>query len=171
MNKIQSLFGKISEVLAAKHHFMYVLSEGCCSIEIENAGFSTYDWQRIGVDDVGLRPEVCDLLMVAGWVNETRVQQIKNIYSVMKKPSGVIAVGACALSGSPYDSELQSTGVSSPAVIKVSDIVPVDVFVSGCPPRPELLIDGILEYQKKLTPGPHQEKVLQSAFRPRHADF
>ena len=155
----------LAQVLAARHHTPWILSAGCCSIEIENAGLATYDWQRLGVDDAAQSPSQSDLLIVAGWINPQRAEEIKTVYATMRKPTSVIAVGACALSGSPYALPGSAAGERTGGVIRASDIVPVDIFVAGCPPRPESLLDAVLELQRKLNPGPHSQKVLHEAFR------
>lgn len=78
----------------------------------------------------------------------------------MRKPTSVIAVGACALTGSPYN-----TFDNSSQVIKASDLVPVDVSLVGCPPRPEAILAAVLELQKKLNPGPTAREVLYEALK------
>ncbi len=153
----------MAQVLSSKHHIPWVLSSGCCSVEIQNAGLATYDWQRLGVDEIAESPNQADLMIVAGWINEERAEEIKAAYSIMRKPTSVIAVGSCVLSGSPYT----PTGSMLGKVIKASDLIPVDVNVPGCPPRPEALLDAVLELQRKLNPGPKAEKVLHGAFKHR----
>ena len=165
----------MAESLAARHHFKWELVSGCCRIEMENVSLATYDWQRLGVDSVALHPSQADLLFIGGWINSQRADEIKSVFSQMRKPTSVIALGACALSGSPYftgTTELQdhmrmvqdNTGAGS-RIIKASDLVPIDIYVAGCPPRPEAILDAILELQRKLKPGPSVDKVLHEAFR------
>ena len=89
-------------LLSSKHHFPWILGTGCCRIEIENAGLATYDWQRLGVDAIAQHPSQADLLIVAGWINSKRAEEIKSVFAQMRKPTSVIAVGACSISGSPY---------------------------------------------------------------------
>jgi NADH-quinone oxidoreductase subunit B len=153
-------YEKIIRKLESKHHFPWVASSGCCSHEIQNAGLATYDWQRLGVDDIVEEPTQANVLLVAGWINETRAEEIRKVYEQMRKPTAVIAVGACALSGSPY-----ALSSDDKNVIRASDIVPVDVSVSGCPPRPEAILSAILELQRKLKPGPTAEEILYEALR------
>ena len=142
------------------HHFPWVLSSGCCSHEIHNTSLATYDWQRLGVDDISVEPSQSNLLIVAGWINEQRAEEIKSVYRQMRKPTSVIALGACALSGSPYNISETHAGV-----IRVCDVVPVDVSVAGCPPRPEAILSAILELQRKLKPGLSAREVLAEALR------
>ncbi len=142
-----------------KLHIPWVLSEGCCTIEVVNAGLATYDWQRLGIDDCAIIPEEAQVLIVAGWINESRAEEIKAVYAKMQKPVSVMAVGSCVLSGSPY-----KLGVSGKMIL-AQDILPVDVFVPGCPPRPEALLLAVLELQKKLSPGPTNREVLTAALK------
>jgi NADH-quinone oxidoreductase subunit B len=160
MSWLITKYESIVSGLEKKIHFPWVLSSGCCTHEIENTGLATYDWQRLGVDDLAVDPSQANLLIIAGWINVQRAEEIKNIYKVMRKPTSVIAVGACALSGSPYDIFETHAGV-----IKACDILPIDVSVPGCPPRPEALLSAILTLQRKLKPGPSAREVLASALR------
>lgn len=144
--------------LENKHHFPWIASAGCCSHEIENAGLATYDWQRLGVDDIANDPTQSNLLIIAGWINPERAEGIKKIYSLMRRPTSVIALGACALTGSPY-----ADGINKP--ICASDLVPVDVSLTGCPPRPEAILSAVLELQRKLNPGPTAREVLYEALK------
>jgi NADH-quinone oxidoreductase subunit B len=153
-------YESLIEALEKKHQFPWVMSVGCCSHEIENARLSTYDWQRLGIDDITVDASQANLLLIAGWINTQRAEEIKNVYKLMRKPTSVIAVGACALSGSPYNIFETHAGV-----IKACDIIPVDINVSGCPPRPEALLTAVLELQKKIKPGPSAREVLSKALR------
>ncbi|MDZ4677570.1 MAG: NADH-quinone oxidoreductase subunit NuoB [Oligoflexia bacterium] len=160
MSWLTTRYETIVTRLENKHHFPWVMSEGCCTTELENAGLATYDWQRLGVDDIATDPSQSNLLLIAGWINEKRAEEIKFIYDQMRKPTSVIAIGACVLSGSPY-----SLTRNKSEVIRASDLVPVDINVVGCPPRPEAILSAILELQKKLKPGPSAREVLHEALR------
>jgi NADH-quinone oxidoreductase subunit B len=162
MSWLTSRFETLVLALEKKIHIPWILSEGCCSIEIENAQLATYDWQRLGVDDVAVDACESQLLVIAGWINPDRALEIKSVYEKMQKPTRVIAVGACALSGSPYKSAYGSAGQK---VIRAEDIVPVDVFVPGCPPRPEALLSAVLELQRKISPPPTTREVLSEALK------
>ena len=87
---------------------------------------------------------------------------VKATYEKMQKPTRVIAVGACALSGSPYK---LAYGSENQKIIKAEDIIPVDVYVPGCPPRPEALLSAVLELQRKISPGPTSREVLHEALK------
>lgn len=160
MSWLTAKYEEVVSNLEKKLHFPWILSSGCCSHELKNAGLATYDWQRLGVDDVAVDPSQANLLFIAGWINSQRAEEIKTVYRQMRKPTSVIAVGACALSGSPYNIFETHAGI-----IKASDIVPVDVNVVGCPPRPEAILSAVLELQRKLKPGPSAREVLAEALR------
>jgi NADH-quinone oxidoreductase subunit B len=160
MSWLTTRYETIVRSLENKLHFPWVMSTGCCSHELENAGLATYDWQRLGIDNVADDPTQSNLLFIAGWINPQRAEEIKNIYSQMRKPTSVIAVGACALTGSPY-----STFDNATKVIRAADLVPIDVSLVGCPPRPEAILAAVLELQKKLNPGPSAREVLYEALR------
>lgn len=159
MSWLTSRFETVVLGLEKKLHIPWILSEGCCSVELENVGLATYDWQRLGVDDCAIDCTESQLLIIAGWINPLRAEEIKEIYHKMQKPTRVIAVGSCALSGSPY-----RLGQSKD-LIRAQDLVPVDIFVPGCPPRPEALLSAVLELQKKLSPGPTSREVLSAALK------
>jgi len=160
MSWFATRYERIITKLENKHHFPWIMATGCCAHELQNASLATYDWQRLGVDDIAVDPTQANLLIVAGWINEQRAEEIKHIYEQMRKPTAVIAIGACALSGSPYNIFDQNA-----QVIRVADLIPVDVSVVGCPPRPEAILSAILELQRKLKPGPTAREVLYEALR------
>jgi NADH-quinone oxidoreductase subunit B len=158
MSWFTSRFERLVSSIEKKVHIPWILTEGCCSVEIENVGLATYDWQRLGVDESAVEPSQANLLIIAGWINPQRAEEIKNVYEQMRKPTQVIVVGSCSLSCSPYKSGQEKS-------IKASDLVPVDIFVPGCPPRPEALLSAILELQSKLSPGPTTREVLSAALK------
>ena len=153
-------FDRIMNQLESNLHVPWILATGCCRVELENVGSATYDWHRLGVEKMGEHPSQADLLIVAGWVNESLKKEIELAYKQLSGQKMVMAVGACAISGSPY-----SNGHYSNRPILVSDIIPVDVVVPGCPPRPEMLLDALRLLKQKILPGPDQRKVLYEALR------
>jgi NADH-quinone oxidoreductase subunit B len=100
---------------------------------------SHYDLGRFGAERVGFSPRQCDLLMVMGTIAKKMAPVVKQVYLQMAEPRWVLAVGACASSGGIFDTYSVLQGIDQ--------VVPVDVYVPGCPPRPEAIIDGILRIQ------------------------
>ena len=104
---------------------------------------SRYDWDRLGIIPRA-SPRQSDLMIVAGTVNAKMAQVVRKLYDQMPEPKYVLAMGACTVGGGPYF----KYGYS---VVKgVDKVVPVDIYVPGCPPRPEALLDGIIKLQEKI---------------------
>lgn len=139
-------------------HLPYMMVYGCCRTELENVASSTYDWARLGVQGYASEPGEADLIIVGGWVNSMVVEELKLAYAQLCGRRSVIAVGACSIGGGPYS-------VAQEKIVPVSDILPVDVYVPGCPPRPEALIDAIRMLKTKMQPGLDHTSVLYAALR------
>ena len=117
----------------------------CCAIEMMATVGPRYDVARFGAEALRFSPRQADLMIVSGTVTKKMSIAVKKIYDQMPDPKWVISMGACASSGGMYRSYSVVQGVD--------EILPVDVYLSGCPPRPESLIEGILEIQRKITRG------------------
>lgn len=111
----------------------------CCGIEFMATMGATYDLARFGSERVGFSPRQCDLLMVMGTISKKMGPVVKQVYLQMAEPRWVIAVGACASSGGVFDTYSVLQGIDQ--------VVPVDVYVPGCPPRPEAILDGVMRIQ------------------------
>jgi NADH-quinone oxidoreductase subunit B len=114
----------------------------CCAIEMMATGAGRYDLARFGMEVFRASPRQADLMIVAGRVSQKMAPVLRQIYDQMPEPKWVIAMGSCATAGGPFDSYHTIQGVDK--------VVPVDVYIPGCPPRPESLIYGFLKLQDKI---------------------
>ena len=118
----------------------------CCAIEMMSTQASNYDMSRFGMELMRASPRQSDLMIVAGRVSRKMAPVLRNLYDQMPDPKWVISMGDCASCGGVFNNYAVVQGVD--------EIVPVDVYVAGCPPRPEALIDGILKLQDKIKKEP-----------------
>lgn len=112
----------------------------CCGIEFMATMASTYDLSRFGMERLSFSPRQSDLLMVMGTIAKKMAPVLKEVYTQMAEPKWVLSMGACASSGGVFDTYSVLQGIDR--------IIPVDVYIPGCPPRPEQVIDGILKIQE-----------------------
>ena len=118
----------------------------CCAIEMMCCGMARFDMARYGAEVFRPSPRQSDLMIVAGTVNRKMAPALVTLYEQMPAPRYVIAMGNCAMAGDPFAVE-----ANYDVVLGVDKLIPVDVYVPGCPPRPEALIEGILQLQEKIT--------------------
>jgi NADH-quinone oxidoreductase subunit B len=124
----------------------------CCAIELMHVGGAKFDIARFGAEVMRFSPRQSDCMIVAGTVTYKMAPHVRRIYDQMSEPKWVIAMGACASTGGMYRSYATLQGVDR--------IIPVDVYVSGCPPRPEALLDALIKMQAKIKREPALKQLL-----------
>lgn len=131
-----------------------IFGTACCAIEFMSAVSSKHDLSRFGAEVMRFSPRQADLMIVAGTISFKQAPILKEIYDQMCEPKWVVSMGACASSGGFYDNYTTLQGIDQ--------IIPVDAYISGCPPRPEAIIDAILAIQRKINAG---------SIKDRHKEF
>ncbi len=136
---------KISEFANwARKNSLWPMAFGtaCCAIEMMGVFASRFDLSRFGAEVVRFSPRQSDLMIVSGTITYKMASVCRKIYDQMPEPKWVIAMGSCTCGGGPFDSYAVVQGID--------EFLPVDVYVGGCPPRPEALIDAVMKIQKKI---------------------
>jgi NADH-quinone oxidoreductase subunit B len=131
--------------------FPYPFATACCAMEYMSLSMSPYDIDRFGALLPRFTPRQADLLMVIGTVTMRQAPILKRVYEQMGEPKWVMAFGACASTGGFYDNYATLPGIDR--------IVPVDVYVPGCPPRPEVVLDGLMALQRRIQ---QQKQMLRT---------
>jgi NADH-quinone oxidoreductase subunit B len=135
--------------------FLYPFVTACCGMEFMSVAGPRYDLDRFGAALPRFSPRQSDLLMVVGTISHRQAPILKKVYDQMAEPKWVVAFGACTCSGGPYNNYATVQGIDT--------IVPVDVYIPGCPPRPEAVLDGLIKLQAKVQASPGWS-------RPRHQE-
>lgn len=148
-----SKFGEVVGLARKNSIWPLPFATSCCGIEFMALMASHYDLARFGSERVSFTPRQCDLLMVIGTIAKKMAPVVRQVYLQMAEPRWVLAMGACASSGGIFDTYSVLQGIDQ--------IIPVDVYVPGCPPRPEAVINGILRVQ---------DLVANEDLRRRHSD-
>jgi len=133
-------FDKIIGLARANSLWPLPFATSCCGIEFMSTMASTYDLARFGSERPSFSPRQADMLIVAGTIAKKMAPVLKQVYQQMAEPRWVLSVGACASSGGIFDTYSVLQGIDR--------IIPVDVYVPGCPPRPEQILEGIMQIQE-----------------------
>lgn len=128
--------------------FQYPFVTACCGMEFMSVWASHYDIARFGAEFPRFSPRQADVLFVVGTINEKMAPVLKRVYEQMCEPKWVVSFGVCATSGGFYDNYATVQGIDK--------IIPVDVYIPGCPPRPEAVLDALIKLQEKVS----RESVL-----------
>tara|TARA_B100001248_G_C27395734_1_gene465426 strand:- start:4225 stop:4698 length:474 start_codon:yes stop_codon:yes gene_type:complete len=134
---------------------VFVAAKGCCAIEVENLIASTYDIQRLGIDFVQ-DPRSASLMIVSGWIDDSFADEIIENYAYLEQDKKVVAVGICSVAANIFYTEKK---------IRLADLVPVASYIPGCPPRPEAMIQAILNLDvpaKKTKKMTYLSEVMKS---------
>lgn len=125
----------------------------CCGIEMMSTASPKYDFSRFGFEVARASPRQADVIIIAGTIVNKMAPVLKRLYDQMPDPKYVVAMGACAVSGGPFFYNTYS-------VVKGADhVIPVDVYIAGCPPRPEALLNALITLQQKIKSGMTREQI------------
>ena len=143
--------------------FQYPFATACCGMEFMAVAGPRYDIARFGAEAPRFSPRQSDVLWVAGTISQRQAPALKRIYDQMTEPKWVIAFGTCASCGGFYDNYATLPGIDK--------VVPVDVYIPGCPPRPEAVLDGLMLLQDKIAAGDRKPLVVPPAELPKLAQL
>jgi NADH-quinone oxidoreductase subunit B len=138
--------------------FMYPFATACCAMEFFGTAGPRYDLARFGAEIGRFSPRQADVLWVIGTISQRQGPVLKRIYEQMMNPKWVFAFGTCAASGGFYDNYATLPGVDK--------IVPVDIYLPGCPPRPEMVLDAVMLLQDKIARGDSRPGIVKPRVDP-----
>lgn len=138
--------------------FMYPFVTACCGMEFMAVSSPRYDFSRFGAEAPRFSPRQSDLLWVVGTISQRQAPILRRIYEQMAEPRWVLAFGTCASSGGFYDNYATVAGIDK--------IIPCDIYIPGCPPRPEAVLDGLMLLQDKIQSGDRRPGVVKPRFDP-----
>ena len=141
--------------------FAYPFVTACCGMEFMALTSPRFDLARFGAEAPRFSPRQSDLLWVVGTISQRQAPVLKRIYEQMMEPKWVLAFGTCASSGGFYDNYTTVPGIDK--------VIPTDVYIPGCPPRPEAVLDGLMLLQDKIQTGSRRPGVVKPRFDPPHA--
>jgi len=153
---------KFSDLLAWSQKyslFMYPFVTACCGMEFMSVSSPRYDFSRFGSEAPRFSPRQSDLLWVVGTIVQRQAPILRRIYEQMAEPKWVLAFGTCASCGGFYDNYACVAGLDK--------IIPCDIYVPGCPPRPEAVLDGLLLLQDKIAARDHTPAIVKPRSDPR----
>ncbi|MCS6819389.1 MAG: NADH-quinone oxidoreductase subunit B [Chitinophagales bacterium] len=145
-----TIFDKVIGLARSKSLWPLPFATSCCGIEFMATMASTYDLARFGSERPSFSPRQADMLMVMGTIAKKMAPVVRQVYEQMAEPRWVIAVGACASSGGVFDTYSVLQGIDK--------VIPVDVYVPGCPPRPEQILDGVMKLQELVKNEPMRRR-------------
>ena len=128
--------------------FSYPFVTACCGMEYMSAACSRYDMDRFGAGLPRFSPRQSDVLLVVGTITHKMAPVLKQVYDQMCEPKWVVAFGACTISGGPYNNYAVLQGIDQ--------IIPVDIYIPGCPPHAEIVMDGLIKLQAKIQNQKHE---------------
>ena len=140
------IVGKLDDIInwgRSNSLWSLTFATSCCGIEFMSVGAARYDFARFGFEVTRNSPRQADLIMCAGTITHKMAPVLKRLYDQMAEPKYVVAVGGCAISGGPFKGSYH-------VVNGVDKILPVDVYIPGCPPRPEAILYGMMQLQRKV---------------------
>ena len=156
----KSSFNEIINWARSNSLWPLTFATSCCGIEFMHTAAAKYDFSRFGFEVARASPRQADMIIIAGTIVNKMAPVLKRLYDQMADPKYVVAMGACAISGGPFFYNTYS-------VVKGADhVIPVDVYVPGCAPRPEALLHGLISLQGKIKAGITRDQIRRTTIIP-----